>query len=438
MKPLQALVHRPFLLLLLVLPPGLQAQQPLPDPLTLDVALALADAAHPELDAAAARLDAALAERDGADARYGIEVGIEGRLRAVEPSAAASDQTNNDSSARLYLRKQLYDFGQTTARRGAAEQRVSAQTWRYLARRQQRRLDIMQRYFEVLLADLAYARDNEAMSVAFVAFDRAQDRNELGQLSDVELLRLESEFQASRSQWTKSQGQQLASRNRLALALNRPDELSANLRAPAEPDWTRPLPDVDELTAAILAANPSLASLRARIAAAEQDLEASKTGNNPVLRAEVEAAAYNRTLGSSNPLAAGLVLEWPLYDGGRNSADVAARRAELRRLHAELGRESLALRQQVLDLDLQLQQMKVELERAAVLADYRDLYLDRSRALYELEVQADLGDAMVQTSSVRYQRAKALYDWMLAKAQLDALAGRMPGEQATTEQDEVK
>ncbi len=421
-----------------MLVPCASAQQALPDPLTLEAALALADAPHPDLELAAARLDAARAGREQAGVRDALEIGLEARLQAIEPSSVAGNQAHNDSSARLYLRKRLYDFGQTPALRDAAEQRLSAQTWGYLASRQQRRLDIMQRYFDVLVADHAYVRDNEAMSIAFVAFDRAQDRNELGQLSDVELLRLESEFQASRSQWARSQGQQLATRNRLALALNRPDDLPANLVPPAEPDWQQPLADVDALTSRVLAANPALAELRARVKAAEQDLTASKAGGRPVLSAEVEAAAYNRKLGSSNPLEAGLVLEWPLLDGGRSSAEVAASRAELRRLRAELAREELTLRQQVLDLHLQLDQSRVELERLAVLADYRDLYLDRSRALYEMEVQADLGDAMVQTSSVRYQHAKALYDWMLAKARLDALAGELPGETIATREDAAK
>ena len=55
--------------------------------------------------------------------------------------------------------------------------------------------------------------------------------------------------------------------------------------------------------------------------------------------------------------------------------------------------------------------------------DYRELYLDRSRALYEMEVRTDLGDAMVQMSAVRLDRARAVFDWMLTRAQLAALSG---------------
>lgn len=407
------------------------AQQPLPDPLTLEAALALADEYHPVLDEAAARVDAARAGLAEAGAKDSLQLGFEGRARLVQPVHISPDRSANDSAARLYLRKRIYDFGESEALRQAAGHDLKGREWEYLDTRQQRRLQIMRSYFDVLLADLAYARDNEAMSIAFVAFDKAKDRKELGQLSDVELLRLESEFQASRGKWAFSQSQQLATRNRLALALNRPDDLSANLVMPAMPDVEQPLPDVDALTAEVLAKSPGLAALRAQLKSGEQSIVASKAGNGPSIHAEVDAQANNRPTGSTHPLGAGLVLQWPLYDGGAGDAKTAAKRAEVRRLRAALAREELALRQAVLDLRLELDQMRIRLQEMAVLADYRELYLDRSRALYEMEVRTDLGDAMVQSTAVSHRRAEALFGWMMAKAELDALTGSLLSEPAT-------
>ena len=63
--------------------------------------------------------------------------------------------------------------------------------------------------------------------------------------------------------------------------------------------------------------------------------------------------------------------------------------------------------------------------------DYRDLYLDRSRARYELDLQTDLGDAMVRFSDARLQAARVKYQLELAWEQLDAITGRSP-EQSTT------
>ncbi len=55
--------------------------------------------------------------------------------------------------------------------------------------------------------------------------------------------------------------------------------------------------------------------------------------------------------------------------------------------------------------------------------NYRDLYLDRSRALYELEVRTDLGDAMARSTEAQWLAAQADYRLLLAWARLDALTG---------------
>ena len=55
--------------------------------------------------------------------------------------------------------------------------------------------------------------------------------------------------------------------------------------------------------------------------------------------------------------------------------------------------------------------------------NYRDIYLDRSRAEYELEFRTDLGDAMVQFSRARAERLKAIYAYELSYMRLQALVG---------------
>lgn len=55
--------------------------------------------------------------------------------------------------------------------------------------------------------------------------------------------------------------------------------------------------------------------------------------------------------------------------------------------------------------------------------DYRDLYLERSRALYELEVTSDLGDAMVQLSEAQLFKAQTFFELAVAWAKLDSLLG---------------
>jgi outer membrane protein TolC len=148
-----------------------------------------------------------------------------------------------------------------------------------------------------------------------------------------------------------------------------------------------------------------------------------------VISGERDASYYNRETNSTNPLGAGLVLEVPLLTGGARDAAVAEAWAELRSSQAQLAATEHALRQQVLGLWLRLGNLRNKLEALMVRGDYRELYLDRSRALYELEVKTDLGDAMTEMSAVRLDVAHAEFELMMTQAKLAALAGRLlPGE----------
>jgi len=97
----------------------------------------------------------------------------------------------------------------------------------------------------------------------------------------------------------------------------------------------------------------------------------------------------------------------------------------------------MQLRHAVLELWLQLQTLKVQREAAGVGRDYRELYLDRSRALYELEVNADLGDAMVRLTEAELAEVDTEFQTALAWARLDALTGGPVAEQAAQETREA-
>jgi outer membrane protein TolC len=172
-------------------------------------------------------------------------------------------------------------------------------------------------------------------------------------------------------------------------------------------------------------ANPALQAATAGLQAAERRVQAVRLGYRGELRAELDAGAFERRFGGDDKVAVGLVLELPLYTGGAKAASLAKVRAEVRQSRADLVRRELELRQAVLDLWLEIQRLHAQREQVEVLGRYRDLYLDRSRARYELELTADLGDAMVGTSDHSLQQARTEYAIALAWARLDALTGSL-------------
>lgn len=402
---------------------GRAVAQDLPEPLTLEAALAHSQDLHPELLLAQAHQEAAVAERLQAESRYGTELSLLARARAVEPSDLGRQihDTRNDSDVRLQLNRRLYDFGQTRARIAAAEAASAGQDRYLVAVRQQRRLDVMARFLEVRLADLAFQVQDEAMAIAYIRTDRARNRHELGQMGDVELLALESTYQKVRLARHRAQVEQRNSRARLAQALARPGELSATLVQPRFAGNDRPVPELEEIEAEALAANPRLQALRAEVAAQQQRLAAARSGGRPVLSGTLAASDYYRQGGSDDDLEAELRLEIPLGTGGRVAADSALARAGLRAAEAALREGEWALRQQLLELQQEIRVLQLQRDEVRVDTEFRDLELDQKRTEYELEFTSDLGDAMVRFSEVRLQQARNEYELALAWARLAML-----------------
>lgn len=397
--------------------------QRLPEPLTLGYVLSLAIGEHPEIIKAQAQIDLQKAKRDSIESINGFTATFQAQAKYIEPSEISLDQSSNDSQLHLYLTKRIYDFGRSSAASGAADAEVEASDALYTDARNRHRVAIMQRYFDVLIADLRFIRDNEAMSIAYIRLDRARKHKVQGQISDIEIFEKERIYQLSRRNVFESRALQQGTRARLANMINRPGQLSSEVAEPDLGDLGRPVPSIEALQKLALDNNPYLSALKRQVLAAKKRLAEARAGRWPVVGSEVKLSEYERASGNYNEYQAMIVLDIPLLDGGKVAAHIANRQAELRVSVAKLTAKRMELQEAVLDLWQQLNMYKVRRDEMLALAEYRELYLDRSRALYEMEVQADLGDAMVEVSTARLEFAKTNYQTALVWAQLDALTG---------------
>ena len=155
-------------------------------PLTLEAALATVDA-HPDFQAALAERNAAIADRDIASSRTDASLNLEGILRSGEQNNANTANTGflPDNSVRLTARKTLYDFGRSSSAQQAAASELSAREADLVTARERRRLEIMSRYFDVLLADMQFTADNELMAAVYVGFDHGRDNFAAGKISSI-------------------------------------------------------------------------------------------------------------------------------------------------------------------------------------------------------------------------------------------------------------
>lgn len=395
--------------------------------LTLTEALATAGAPHPDLAIAESDLAISLADRDQADSRQDFNLFLDGALRTGRQSGG---DWRADNIGRIVARKPLLDFGRTAQAVAAADYEIAARRATLVDVHAARRIDLMARFFDVLLADLQYAADNEFMTVAFLQWDNARERFSLGQVTQPQLIELEARFQDLRERRATTALQQRAARQKLANAMNRPDSLPSELIEPALPGNEKQIPDYEKMLTQVLQRNPALQSLNAQVNATDARVAAARSESRPTLDAEVLGAAYSRESVTRDDVSAGLLFNIPLYQGARIDSRVARERALRDRLLAQRDKLKLNLTQAVLDTLQEIEWLRESARPAAEKQiEYRDWALERSRAEYELEMKTNLGTSMAETQSALLRRKRVEYQLALALARLAALSGDLPALQ---------
>lgn len=393
------------------------------EPLTLDQALAAASSAHPDRRIAESDLALSRADREHAASLQGFNLFLDGSLRS---GRGPEGDWKPDNTGRIVARKPLFDFGRSREAVAAADQEIAARQAALMNVESLRRIDIMARYFDVLLADMQYAADNEFMAVAYVSWDNAKDRFEVGQISQPELMRLEAEYQDIRERRNASLQRVRSTRQKLAHAIYRPGELPEELVVPALDDNVRPVPEYDALLSWVMKKNPRIQAFRAQIAAVDARLAAVRAERNPTIDAEVIGAGYSRESTTRDELSAGLVFNFPLYQGRRVDARVARELAQRARSVAELEKLELDLAETLLATVQEIEWLRGSGQAAAdTQVAYRDWALERARAEYELELKTNLGPSMAETQVAQMRRKRVDYRLALALARLEALSGGM-------------
>lgn len=389
--------------------------------LTLDEALAAVNAAHPDRRVAESELALSRADREQAASRQDFSLFLDGSLRS---GRRPDGDWKPDNAGRIVARKPLLDFGRTGQAIAAADQEIAARQAALLNVENLRRIDIMARYFDVLLADQQYVVDNEFMTVAYLDWDKVRERFELGIGSRPELLRLEAYYQDWRERRNASLQRMRSTRQKLAHAISRPDRLPTELVEPALNDNARPVPEYDALLAWTMEKNPRMQALRAQVAAADARLAAVRAERNPTLDAEMIGGGYSRESVTRDEFSAGLVFSVPLYQGGRVDARVSRELAQKERSAAELDKLRLDLADTLLATLQEIEWLRGSSRAAAEKqVEYRDWALERARAEYELELKTNLGTGMAETQQALLRRKQVEYRLALALARLEALSG---------------
>ena len=417
---------------LLMASPVLQADSsstvPLPTPLTLVDALSLANDSHPDLRIAWANVSRAGIRLREVESSYGVNTLLELQPRVASRASVSGVDFEDDSRFGLVIRKRLSDFGRSASRHVAASAAVRGEEAAYQVRRNLHVLEVMGKFFAVILADLAYQAHDESMTVSYFRYKRLADRQaSFQQYTDMEVAERELAYRRAYVKRLRSDLTRRQARNSLALALGRPGELSADLAMPDLTVYARQeIPDYHELVDRVISTSPTLEVLRHRIEAAQASVDAVRKADFPVLSAEFEAWEYtDNTSANRDRFRANLKFVLPLF-GSTGTKDVRLAEAHnvLFRLQSELTSAEYVLRDRVLELLHGLEVNRAQEVAAAAHEEYRGYYQDHSRALYELELRSDLGDAQAKAAAAMLESTRVRFQRALLWTELDGLLGR--------------
>ncbi len=402
------------------------AEPEIPNPLTLEKALSFADNPEPQLELARAELDSAALKLDQAQTGYQPTVYLDLVPRAADRTADNRSDIINDSFAQIRAIQPIYDFGRTRARQLSAQTDFAAQQGLWIDAKRARKIEILTRYFDVLLADIRYAVDDEEMTLAFLHYDRLRERRELFDgTAEVNVLEAETRYRELFAIRTNSQLNQQRTRLLLSSVLGLSGHRPRDLESPDLSHWLdREIPEFDDLSQLAAEGNPEILAAQKRVESADANVELAIATYRPSLYAEVELSEYERATGSRDDIRASLNLEIPLYQGSHKRLARSAAEVEVEKAQARLQLIQDNVHQQLFDLLQALEVTRLERNAAATRETYRDLYLDRSRALYEMEVRTDLGDAQAKLLEATWHSAQADFTTTVTWAKLDALLGR--------------
>lgn len=344
------------------------ASVPLPELMSLSQALTLAETRHPQVLKHAAQVQAAqaLLRRDG----------LEGRC-----------QYDGVESAQIGLDN---------------------------AQRQQR-IDIIHRFFAVLAADLQFAADNEAMSLAFFPFSRADERRErFGSVSELEVMEKRVGYFAELDQRNQSLRAQRSTRLKLALAMGLPHAKPDYLIEPDLSIYDRETPDFDDLLEQVLHSSPLIRQKSEQLAQLKL-VETQFAGETPCVVLDLPFAANIHQAGNQQSAlsVSSIGAHFATLDHAALLAIIAAEEAKFLAL-------DFRIREQVLKWVQTLEKLEQQIEQNAQNLAYRERALDKSRLLYEMEVSAQIGQAQADMAKLLWQDARSKYKRALVWEKIDA------------------
>lgn len=282
---------------------------------------------------------------------------------------------------------------------------------------QQLNMDLQLRIIRLFIEAHLYKKltevKREEMAIAYVRFDRARERKELGLATDHEVLRLESVYREKRTELFYAQHMYNHTLFQIKELAGIPYETPIQLEELPIREVDRLIKPFPELMKDALERNTSLKIKDFELKAFEEDIKAAKRLISPRLNLRISTDK------------SGFELSTPIYDAGKQyRVDYLS---SMKRV-AQSERESIEANLRLLfySAPYEWEYLRAKLVEAVTRNRFAEENLTLRRSEYELELAFDLGYAMAEKSEAERHLMEARYRLILFWAKLFSLAGHEP------------
>jgi len=408
-----------FFSCLLLIFSGVSFAQPLPNPLTLEHVLKLANENNFAEKQQLLDIDSKKQQLTDWKNQYDTTARVDLQLA----KRSDFDRAINNSHAFIYLEKTLYDqsieIGKSAQISSIDDARLSLQQLQ-----QNKSIQLARSFFDIVLADLSYETALQRLALSAIREGRIRDDYEIQSASEVALLEKQVDTQISQIQRIKAESKQIQTRAKLAQLLNiryedRPDEV-------VKPNYSAVFKkDLAEFSfyQEKLKNNLKLKQLEQSLQAIKREISQQKSNLGIVINSSARLGEQGYLREKNGQWRAGLQLSMPFGTDANKDSKISQLLIQSKKKQLDIDTLQQQLLGQALEYYLELGALR-QIHKALVIElDYRDLHLEKARANYEMEIKSDIGDAMTNYTDSERKLAENEFNYMITLKKLHHLIG---------------
>ena len=409
--------------LFLIVPSSLVTAFEMPNPLSLEQALEIGKNQSLEVQKQHLIINTDLIDLQAAQSNFDLKASLDLQLAQREEHSENIDDSYTFIRLEKTLFKQSSELGVKTA------QQIIVSAKQTLANLQkEKNIDIMHRFFEVILVDMQLETVLERLAISAIRANDVQDDFDNNKASEVDLLEKQALTKLEVSKRIKGEAEQILKRAKLADILginyeNRPDDLT---KPKVKHYFSKPFASLDELRKKAFKNNTTLQIMHRDLASIKHQINSHKNDYGVVIKGNIRLGEQAYLREKNGKLRFGINLTMPLGNDNTKQQTIAKLDIKAKQVELNIKQFKQNLSSRVLTLWLTLNELKQRQKSLTTELDYRELYLERARAEYEMALESDIGDALTQVTNTEYKLAKNQFDFVITFEKLALLTGETP------------